>query len=459
MRAAIACALLIARAATAAPEDGDDIDRIPRDMPRAQTIPTTSTQDRVHLKIYLEDVVTLGARRDVDIPFPPPLPYDFQNRTSLDSVIEWRPVRQLKLVLSDRADLVEQESVALVSNQTLRNELREAYLSWEPFARTYLDAGRINAREGSALGFNPTDFFRPRTLVGQASLDPSVLSRNRLGTVMLRAQAIWDGGSVSALYAPRLFAPSAIKSDLLGIDPRLDATNAADRGLAKITWNLGDTSAQALLYLESHRSKVGFDLTRPLGQSVIAYAEWAGGYDQDLIARAIDYGRKTGTLPRDAPTPIPTQAARSFHNDLAVGGSLTIAGAVTFNLEYHLHQGGLSRNDWERWFGAGRDTPALANELWYIRGYASDQLEPATKQQFFLRVAVPKAFVDRLELDGFAFVSLADGSTLSQVTASYYLSDAWTAAFSASANLGSARSERGSFPQFISGIVQLVRYL
>ena len=190
MRAAIACALLIARAATAAPEDGDDIDRIPRDMPRAQTIPTTSTQDRVHLKIYLEDVVTLGARRDVDIPFPPPLPYDFQNRTSLDSVIEWRPVRQLKLVLSDRADLVEQESVALVSNQTLRNELREAYLSWEPFARTYIDAGRINAREGSALGFNPTDFFRPRTLVGQASLDPSVLSRNRLGTVMRRRRMI-----------------------------------------------------------------------------------------------------------------------------------------------------------------------------------------------------------------------------------------------------------------------------
>ncbi|TMB29065.1 MAG: hypothetical protein E6J62_02930 [Deltaproteobacteria bacterium] len=458
MRAAIVCAFLMARTAIAAPEDSDDLDRIPRDLPHAQTIPTTSRQDRVHLKIYFENAATLAARRDVDIPFPPPLPYDFQNRTSLDSVIEWRPVRQVKLVLSDRADLVEQESLALMSKQTVRNELREAYVSWEPFARTYVDAGRINAREGTALGFNPTDFFRPGTLVGQASLDPSVLSRNRLGTVMLRAQAIWDGGSVSALYAPRLFAPSAIKSALLGIDPRFAVTNAADRGLAKITWNLGDTSAEALLYLETHRSKVGFDVTRPVGQSVIAYAEWAGGYDEALIARAIGYGRETGTLPRDAPPPIPTQTARSFHNDLAVGGSWTIAAAVTFNLEYHLHQGGLSRNDWERWSGARRDIPALANELWYIRGYASDQLEPATRQQLFLRAAAPKAFVDRLELDGFSFVSLADGSTLTQITASYYLSDAWTAAFSASANLGSSRSERGSFPQVISGIVQLVRY-
>jgi len=455
MRAAIVCALALARAATAASEDGDDIDRIPRELPRAQTV---STQSRVHLKVYLENAATVAARRDAGIPFPPPLPYDFQDRTSLDSVIEWTPLRQLELVLSDRTDLVEQESVALLSNQTLRNELREAYVSWAPFARIYLDAGRINAREGTALGFNPTDFFRPGTLVGQASLDPSVSSRNRLGTVMLRAQAIWEGGSATVLYAPRLLAPSAIKSDSSGIDPRFAATNAADRGLAKIGWSLGDTSAQALLYLESQRSKLGFDLTRPVGQSVIAYAEWAGGWDQALIARAIDFGRKTGTLPRDALPPIPAQASRSFHDDLAVGGSFTVAGAVTFNLEYHLHQGALSRSDWERWSSAGREIPALASELWYIRGYASDQLEPATRHQLFLRAAIPKAF-DRLELDGFSFVSLADGSTLTQVTASYYLSDAWTAAFSASANLGSARSERGSFPQVVSGILQLVRYL
>jgi len=195
-----------------------------------------------------------------------------------------------------------------------------------------------------------------------------------------------------------------------------------------------------------------------VGQSVIAYAEWAGGWDEDLIARAIDYGRETGTLPRDARPPIPAQTSRSFHDDLAVGGSFTIATAVTVNLEYHLHQGGLSRSDWRRWSAAGRDVPALADELWYIRGYANDQLEPATRHQLFLRAAIPKAF-DRLELDGFSFVSLADGSTLTQVTASYYLSDAWTAAFSASANLGSARSERGSFPQVVSGILQLVRYL
>ncbi len=54
---------------------------------------------------------------------------------------------------------------------------------------------------------------------------------------------------------------------------------------------------------------------------------------------------------------------------------------------------------------------------------------------------------------------LLDGSVLTQVSASYYASDAWTISAFASANLGDARSERGSLPQRVSGILQLTRYL
>ena len=58
----------------------------------------------------------------------------------------------------------------------------------------------------------------------------------------------------------------------------------------------------------------------------------------------------------------------------------------------------------------------------------------------------------------FSFVNLYDGSTLSQIAANYYLSDRWTLGAYVSANLGSPRSERGSFPQEASAILQLVRY-
>lgn len=75
-----------------------------------------------------------------------------------------------------------------------------------------------------------------------------------------------------------------------------------------------------------------------------------------------------------------------------------------------------------------------------------------------MRADWPKAMVDRLELSGFAFASLLDGSALSQVTASYYASDQWTARLSFTASLGPARSEHGSVPQIANAIAQVIRY-
>ena len=49
--------------------------------------------------------------------------------------------------------------------------------------------GRINVRNGAALGYNPTDFFRSGALRSVVSIDPNSLRENRLGTVMLRPTA------------------------------------------------------------------------------------------------------------------------------------------------------------------------------------------------------------------------------------------------------------------------------
>ncbi len=94
-----------------------------------------------------------------------------------------------------------------------------------------------------------------------------------------------------------------------------------------------------------------------------------------------------------------------------------------------------------------------------MRGYANDQQEPLSQHQMFVRASWPRAFTNDLELSAFAFVNLLDGSALSQLSASYYLSDAWTASAYRSADLGDARSERGSFPQRGNVILQVTRYL
>ena len=100
----------------------------------------------------------------------------------------------------------------------------------------------------------------------------------------------------------------------------------------------------------------------------------------------------------------------------------------------------------------------VTGELWSIRGYASDQQQPWTRQQIFLRADWTDAFVTDLELTGFAYANLYDGSSLAQLSGSYYLSSRWTIGGYVSANLGGKRSERGSLAQAGSAILQLIRY-
>lgn len=455
-----ALALLFAAALVAPVDEDGDLARIPDGAGVTDAAPDVNPAPRggPHGRFYVEDALTLAALRAPVVPFPPPPPYAWQDRLSLDGLVQWSPRQSLKLLLSDRVDLIAQQDLTWWSRSTVHNELREAYASWQPRAGVYLEAGRINVRNGVALGFNPIDVFRPRTLVGQASLDPSVLSRNRLGTLMLRAQAIGARGAVSLLYAPKLFAPSPITVDAAGVDPRFEATNAAHRVLVSASGNAGDVSVQAIAYLEPRRSRVGLALTRPFGSSVVAYAEWALAHEADLGARAVAYGRETGTLPADLPPPLPIDRALSWRQDVAAGGSWTIGTRLTLNLEYHLHQGALTGDDWARWFAAGRANPLVAPQLWYLRGYAADQMEPASQHNAFLRVAWPNAGLDDLELDAFAFLNLRDGSVLSQTSAMYAISDHWTCTLSVSANLGSSQTERGSLPQRGTIIAGLVAY-
>lgn len=450
---------------------GDDADLIPEDVLGPQpkpapappaAVPATPPAKTLRTKLFAEDAFSgWTSPRGVPVAYPSALP-QWQNRTSLDAVIQWKAEPWLTLTLSDRLNVFEVDGQDFASADTVRNDLREAAVTWEPTPRTYLEVGRINVRNGAALGFNPTDFFKTRTLVGQASLDPSVIRQNRLGTLMVRAQTLWTWGSASLAYAPKVANASPVnETNPVGIDPHFDATNAAHRVLCTLNFELLDLSPQLLGYFELHRSKVGANVTRTVGDAVVVYGEWAAGPEQNVITRANAFGRDTGTLPSVAPVLPNADTSTAWRNDVAAGFSWTVGTAVTLNVEYHFHEAGFTRGDWGRWFDVGSAPgapPPVTGSLWFVRGYASDQQEPVSEHQMFVRASWPRAFVPDLELSAFAFVSLLDGSVLSQFSASYYLSDSWTVSAYASGNFGGGRTERGSFPQAGNGIAQLTRY-
>ena len=453
-------------------EDDEDLGRIPgealKDEAPRKEIPgeadARKARETLERRLFLEDASTASPfTRPVSVPYPKSLFADYQNRSSFDGTVRWSPLESLHLVLSDRLSVFEKTDLSFLSSQTVENDLREAFVSAELGEGTFLEAGRVNVRNGVALGFNPTDFMKARTLVGQSSLDPSVIRENRLGTLIVRFETMFGSGAASLAFAPKVESPPPLSErHPLGIDPRLGATNGVNRALATVSLHLLDLSPELIGYLEPHRQKVGLNLSHPVGSAIVAYGEWAGGTEANLATRARDFGVATGTFPSGTPVLPTTTTTTAFRNVVPTGLSLTVATAATLNFEYHFHEGGFGRSDFRRWssLGSAPGTPSfIPAELWFIRGYASDEEEPLARHQVFVRAEFPRTLRHDLDLSAFAFVNLEDASSLSQLSLSYYLSDSVTLSGFVSASLGNRDSERGSYPESVSAILALRVYL
>lgn len=453
--------LLVALAwsGTAIAQSDSDLSLIP---PDSQAPPKVSG-DRSAQNIYLENAATAVLLRN-DLPVAAPPSYDWQERLLLDTRNTWNVGPTTHFIFSDRLNLRAESDLSFPEQESIVNDLREAYAEWRLADQTYLDFGRINLKSGIALGYNPTDYFKARTVSEPLSADPTVLREDRLGTVMLRLQYIGPGGSVTVAFAPRLRRQSPIypNTGLSSFDPSLGRTNPDNRFLLKSTLDLStNLSPEVLIYHDSRDTQVGLNLSMTIGQSVVAYVEESVARRRDLIAEALDFGRATGALPAGAPDELPPSPGSSLKNEVALGASYTTPGRVTWNLEYHLNQAGFTSEDWNRWFavgGAAAASPAVSNGLWYIRGYALDQQEQSTEQAVFVRADWTDAFGLNLELSGFANIDLRDGSGQAQAQAEYYWSDAWTLGLLAAGNFGSGKSDFGSLPAAGSILLSVRRY-
>ncbi len=457
---------LCARADEGAGENRD-LDLIPpaaqAPQPAAATTPGAADATR---KIYLEEAFTQSWLQGGIVPAPPGTTPAWEQRLLLDVRRSWRLSDSSTLTYSGRLNLRAEPGLDAPSHQNVINDLREAYAGWEPGDGAFVDVGRINLKSGVALGFNPTDFFRTRAVAEPLSVDPVVLRDDRLGTLMVRAQRIWSGASLTAAYAPAVASETPVYTDatLRSFDPMLDRTNARNRLLLKGSVDLGGGfSPELLFYHEGSQTRWGANLTQSIGQSVVAYAEWSGGRRSSLIDDALGFGRRTGTLPAQAPAVLPDDPRQRFASELAAGASYTTAAPkITLNAELIYDQSAFSGADWDAWFRAGQGaavgSPA-ANPLWYVRGYALEQQQPVSRSSAFVRADWVDALVPKLDLSAFAFADLLDGSARIQLTADYYLSGRWTVGGLVLVDAGARRSDFGSLPQAGSLLLRVTRYL
>ena len=351
-----------------------------------------------------------------------------QGRLSFDVRYDGSLGSGWRAVFADRLDL---NRTSHGAGTTEINTLKEAYLSWQAAPDLAADFGRVNVRHGVALGYNPTDFFRAGALRSIVSIDPASLRENRLGSVMLRGQKLWDSGSATAIYSPKL----ADRPDTGAYSVDLGATNQRERWLVALSQKLSEqVSPQFLLSGGTGQSaQLGFNVTALLGNATVAFAEWSGGRAPSLLTRAL-------ALADDS----------ALRSRLSAGLTYTTGSNVSLTLEYEHNGAGLDRSGWD----ALRRGPPAAYAAY--RSFAANLQEPVTRNNVFVHAIWTDAMVKHFDLAAMVRYNTADHSRLQWLEARYH----WTRvdlALQTQLNTGRPLSEFGaSAERHISQV--LVRY-
>ena len=455
--------LAFAGAAIAADED-KDLDLIPHGEKPASPNEATAPSSDGSRRAYIENALAFASRRgDLLVPSPPPLPPRWQERLFADARIEWPIASSAFVTYSGRLELRDDEGLGFPNRGNVAHSLRELYASVEPSPRQYVDAGRINIKNGVALGFNPTDFFKARAVIDPLTADPRALREDRLGTLAVRGQTLGERGSLSVAYSPRVTDASALGTNPdRGFSPLFGRTNATDRWLMKASLRLPEgLNPEALLYREKGVTKFGANIAESIGQSSVVYLEWSGARRLGIIDEALAFGREQGLLPASAPDVIGQRGDKRFRSQVTFGASYTTENKITFNLEYHYNQAAFSGSDWDRWFETGARRPAsspFTRELWLVRGYASELQEPLQRHAVFLRADWVDFLLPKLELTAFTLVDMRDGSSIMQLEATYARTDLWSFGILAGGTIGGRRSNFGSLPSAANILFGATRY-
>lgn len=340
-------------------------------------------------------------------------------RLSLDLRVDKTLTPGWRAVVADRLDATWAGDLASEGHV---NTLKEAYLSWQVQPTLALDAGRINPRSGVASGYNPTDFFRDGTVRSVVSSAPSSLRENRLGTGMLRMQQLWDGGAVTAIYAPKLGdAPSASP---FAVD--FGASNPRARWQLSASQQLSDNiNPQLLLYGEQGKAlQFGLNLSLLASEALVTYIEYSGG-----------------RMPAASSSLFPASADDSkYRSRLASGLSYTFPSKLTLTLEYQYDGSALDASAWQA-LGNGP-----AQRYGQYRSQIQRHQDLPTREAAFALASWTDMGISHLDLTAFARRDLVDRSSMGWLEARYHF-EQMDVAVQWQTYIGTARSNYGAQPQ------------
>ncbi len=328
-----------------------------------------------------------------------------------------------RVVISDRYDA---DNPAQPPNNNTINTIKEAYVSWQTRPDLLFDFGRINDRSGVALGYNPTDYFKTDAVRSVVSVDPNSLKQNRQGSVMLRAQELFDNGSVTLIYSPRIDATT----DNATFNPDFGATNNENRWLLSVSPRFSENFNPKFLVFASDQlpTQFGFNLTSLIDDATVIYAEWSGGHSLSLFDQSL---QQQG---------IPFKNDTAFRNHVASGLTYTTDNKISITGEYDYNGAGLDQSRWD----ALQNGPVQIYGVY--RNWLQTTQESPTKRAAFFFGTWQDAMLNHLDLSAMERFNLDDSSRLSWLEARYHFSHT-EFALQWQLDSGSRFSEYGASPQ------------
>jgi len=358
-------------------------------------------------------------------------------------VIDYRRIFKLtpwlELHLSDRFDETELIDGPSFSQGSFTahgavNSLREAYLAVrlaDGASPVFVDAGRINVREGVGSGYNPTDYFKTDAVLSATTFDPGALREDRLGVVAVQAQQIAPWGAWSLTLAPRLAPPvSAVSLDAKAppLYLGLDRTNGYAAALAKLSPQISQAvSADFLAFAQQgHAMQLGLDLSALLSNALVGNVEISAGRQAFLAG------------PDSAPQKTAWDARA------AANITWTTPQGIDVTIENIFDGDGLTGGQAAAWSRA--HTAAARQHYAALVEERSAAQEPLGRVGAFARLGWRDAFQHQgLSLSAFVLADESDGSLLWQASASQSFGH-WTAGTNCGAFEGRRVSEFGSNP-------------
>lgn len=346
-------------------------------------------------------------------------------RVSLDLRWDHNFSPDWRAVFADRVDSTWQEGTGERHDV---NTLKEGWLSWRPDTGMAIDAGRINTRFGTGVGFNPTDVFREDSVRSLVSIDPESIRTNRLGAVMLRGQRWWQDGGITVIVSPELGG----ERDDADFSPDWGASNPRSRWLIAATQTLWDDFSPQLLIQDGGGQSPLFGLNASvlINSSTIAYFEYAGGRRSSLAALA--------GLARDD---------TRFRSQLATGVTWSGRYKQSITLEYQYDETGAGNSEWSRIRAAN------AADFWRYLEIAGSKQYLATRQGLFSWFRWQDAMYPRFDVSAMMRYDLIDQSQQYWIDLRRHLSKV-DVALQYQHNQGDARSSFGAYP--VQQTIQLI---